>query len=156
MNKNYFLLSLSMILISLSGYAQEETSGFDGIRKNAISFNILGTTPTLGIIYDRIVSEKVSLEIGAGIPSVGVGFKYYPWKIKESKLIFHVGLTASYVYVEAFDFWGTSDDTGLIMGYLPIGMSYFGKHGFNLGVDIGPAVTDHLTPYGNLKVGYRF
>lgn len=156
MTKNYFLLSLSLVFISFSGNAQEATSGIDGMRKNAISFNILGTTPIIGITYDRLVSENVSLEIGAGIPSIGAGFKYYPWNIKESKILFHVGLSTSFIFSEAFDVWGTSDKSGVFMGYLPIGISYFGKNGFNLGVDIGPAVAAIVTPYGNLKLGYRF
>lgn len=156
MTKNYFLLSLTLVFISFSGIAQEATSGIEGMRKNAISFNLLGTTPLVGITYDRIVSEKVSIEIGAGIPSAGAGFKYYPWSIKESKILFHVGLTTSFIFSEAFDVWGTSDKSGVFMGYLPIGVSYFGKHGFNLGADIGPAVAAQVIPYGNLKLGYRF
>ncbi len=156
MTENYFLLSLSLVFISFLGNTQESASGIDGMRKNAISLNILGTTPIVGITYDRIVSEKVSIEIGAGIPSVGAGFKYYAWNIKESKILFHVGLSTSFIFSEAFDVWGTSDNSGVFMGYLPIGMSYFGKHGFNLGVDIGPAVAAQVIPYGNLKLGYRF
>lgn len=156
MTKNYFLLSLSLVFISFLGNAQETTSSFDGIRKNAISFNILGTTPIIGITYERVVSEYVSLEIGAGIPSVGAGFKYYPWGIKESKILFHVGLSGSYVFSEALDFWGTSDEKGLFTGYLPIGISYFGEHGFNFGIDLGPIAAAVVSPYGNLKLGYRF
>ena len=156
MTKNYFFLSLSLVLISFLGNAQEATSGIDGMRKNAISFNIAGTTPLVGITYERIVSENVSLEIGAGIPSVGAGFKYYPWGIKESKILFHVGLTGGFVFTEALDFWGTSDESGVFFGYLPIGISYFGEDGFNLGVDVGPAIAANFGPYGNIKVGYRF
>lgn len=156
MTKNYFLLGFFLIFITFLGNAQEASSGIDGMRKNAISFNVLGTTPLVGFTYDRIVSEKVSLEIGAGFPSVGAGFKYYPWNIKESEILFHVGLSTSFVFSEVFDVWGTSDNSGLFMGYLPIGISYFGKQGFNLGVDIGPAVAAIVIPYGNLKLGYRF
>ncbi len=156
MIKTKFSLLIAFVLVSFLGNAQETTSSFDGMRKNAVSFNIGGTTPIIGITYDRVVSENVSLEIGAGLPSVGVGFKYYPWGIKESKILFHVGLTGSYVFSEALDFWGTSDKGGVFFGYLPIGISYFGEHGFNLGVDLGPAVADGFAPWGNLKVGYRF
>lgn len=156
MTKNYFLLSLSLVFISFVGNAQEATSGIDGMRKNAISFNIAGTTPIVGIVYDRVVSENVSLEIGAGIPSVGAGFKYYPWGIKESKILFHIGLTGGYFFSEALDIWGSSDESGVFFGYLPIGISYFGEHGFNLGVDLGPTVAANFGPWGNIKVGYRF
>ncbi|MFN4761907.1 hypothetical protein ACKGJN_02180 [Gillisia sp. Q332] len=156
MTKIYLLLSLSLVFISFSGNAQEAASGIDGMRKNAISLNILGTTPIVGITYDRIVSENVSFEIGAGLPSIGVGMKYFPSGIKESKFLFHLGLTSVFVFSEAFDIWGTSDKSGSFMGYLPIGISYFGEGGFGLGIDLGPAVASEFFPYGNVKVGYRF
>lgn len=156
MIKAKFSLILVLLLVSFLGNAQETNSNMDGMRKNAISFNILGTTPVIGITYDRIVSENMSIEIGAGVPSIGAGFKYYPWNIKESKILFHVGLTGSLVFSEAFDIWGTSDQNGVFLGYLPIGISYFGEHGFNLGADVGPAVADIISPYFNLKLGYRF
>ena len=157
MTKNYFFLSLSLVFISFLGNAQEATSGIDGMRKNAISFNIGGTTPFIGITYERVVSENVSLEIGAGIPSIGVGMKYFPWGIKESKFLFHVGLTSIFLSHESLDIWGTSDESGVfVVGYLPIGISYFGKNGFNLGVDVGPAIAANFGPYGNIKLGYRF
>jgi hypothetical protein len=157
MMKIKFLLPIALVLVSFLGNAQETTSSIDGMRKNAISFNIVGTTPIIGITYDRIVSENVILEIGAGLPSIGAGIKYFPFGIKESKILFHVGLTGSYIFTEALDLSGTSEDeSGVFFGYLPIGISYFGEHGFNLGVDLGPAVADGFAPWGNLKLGYRF
>ena len=53
-----------------------------------------------------------------------------------------------------------SDREGVFF-YFPIGLSYFGKSGFNFVFDLGPAFfkqeygTD-LTPYGNIKLGKRF
>lgn len=151
-----FLLILSLILISSVVNAQESKLDFDSMRKNAISFNILGATPIIGITYERIVSKYISVEVGAGIPSYGAGFKYYPSGINESKMLFHTGISGSYVETDFFDVWGTSDNIGIFLGYLPIGVSYFGEKGFNLGVDLGPAVADTFTIWGNVKVGYRF
>ena len=156
MTKNNFLLIFTVLFISFTSIAQETTSDFDSMRKNAISFNIAGSTPIIGIVYDRVVSENVSLEIGAGIASVGAGLKYYPWVIKESKILFHVGLTGGYFFTEALDIWGTSDESGVFFGYLPIGISYFGEHGFNLGVDLGPVAAAEFGAWGNIKLGYRF
>ena len=156
MTKNNVLLIFALLFISFTSIAQETTSDFDSMRKNAISFNIAGSTPIVGITYDRIVSENLSIEIGAGIPSIGAGLKYYPWDIKESKILFHVGLTGGYLFTEALDFWGTSDVSGVFFSYLPIGISYFGEHGFNLGVDLGPLVADSIGAWGNIKLGYRF
>jgi len=151
-----FLLIVSSILISSIVNAQESKSDFDGMRKNAISFNILGATPIIGITYERIVSKNISVEVGGGIPSFGAGFKYYPSGIKESQMLFHTGLSGSFVESSSFDVWGTSDNTWVFLGYLPIGVSYFGEKGFNLGVDLGPAVADTFAIWGNVKVGYRF
>jgi len=157
MTKNNILVIFSILFISFSSIAQETTSGIEGMRKNAISFNILGTTPFVGITYDRLVSENLSVEIGVGIPSVGAGFKYYPWGIKESKMLFHVGLTGTIISAKALDIWGSSEDNaGIFVAYLPIGVSFFGEKGFNLGVDLGPAVAAKFAPWGNVKVGYRF
>ncbi|RKS55266.1 hypothetical protein BC962_0225 [Gillisia mitskevichiae] len=156
MTKNNLLLIFTFVFISFTSIAQETTSGIEGMRKNAISFNILGTTPLIGITYDRVVSENISLELGVGIPSVGAGFKYYPSGIKVSKMLFHVGLTGTIISAKALDIWGTSEDDGLLVAYLPIGVSYFGEKGFNLGVDLGPAMAKTFAPWGNVKVGYRF
>mgnify|MGYP003132145782 CR=1 FL=1 len=156
MQKINVFLTLILVFMSFFVNGQETTSDFDSMRKNAISFNILGATPIIGITYERIVSKNISVEVGGGIPSVGAGFKYYPSGIKESKMLFHLGLTGAIVFSEAFDVWNTSDTNGVFLGYLPIGVSYFGERGFNLGVDIGPAVADTFAPWGNVKVGYRF
>ncbi len=156
MSKNNILLIFTVLFISFNSIAQETTSGIQEMRKNAISFNILGATPIIGITYERIVSKNISLEVGAGIPSFGAGFKYYPWGIKESQMLFHTGLSGTYVETDFFDVWGTSDNTWVFLGYLPIGVSYFGEKGFNLGVDLGPAVADTFAIWGNVKVGYRF
>jgi hypothetical protein len=44
-------------------------------RKNAISFN--RDLSVIGITYERIVSEYVSLEVGVGLPSIGIGAKIF-------------------------------------------------------------------------------
>jgi len=155
--KNKYLILICILFLSSTIYSQEIKNETDEIRKNAISFNILGTTPVLGITYERIVSDKISLEIGLGLPSIGVGMKVFPSGIREGKLMFHTGITAT--YIETVDFWG-GDEEGKVIAYVPLGMSYFGKAGFNFGIDVGPGVRFEdetaFVPYGNLKVGYRF
>lgn len=157
MNKQKTILIFILFLNSIFIYAQETGNGIEGIRKNAVSFNLLGTTPAIGITYERIVSNKISLEIGVGIPSIGLGMKIFPFNIREEKIMFHTGLTATYVEIPSFGFG--SGEHGTII-YLPIGMSYFGAGGFNFGIDVGPGavfITDtSLIGYGNLKVGYRY
>ena len=155
--KNKYLILICILFLSSTIYSQEIKNETNEIRKNAISLNLLGTTPIMGITYERIVSDKISFEIGLGIPGIGVGMKVFPFGIRERKLMFHTGITATYVKFKAI--WGGGDVEGVI-AYLPLGMSYFGKHGFNFGIDVGPAAGIYdetvLRPYGNLKVGYRF
>jgi hypothetical protein len=155
--KNQYLILICFLFLSSTIYSQEIKNETNEIRKNAISFNIAGTTPIIGITYERIVSDKISLEIGLGIPGIGVGMKVFPFGIREGKLMFHTGITAT--YVKSKDIWSGKDVTGVI-AYLPLGMSYFGKYGFNFGIDVGPAAGMYdetkFGPYGNLKVGYRF
>jgi len=156
MIKFYSLCIISLLLSSSTVFAQDNTSDFKNIRKNAISVSVLGISPLVGITYDRIVSENLSLEIGVGIPSFGAGVKFYPFGIKESKFMFHTGLSGTYLYTAAFGVWDKDEDSGIFVGYVPIGVSYFGKKGFNLGADIGPAMADQTLLYYNLKLGYRF
>ena len=109
----------------------------------------------MGITYERILSDKINFEIGLGIPSIGVGMKVFPSGIREGKLMFHTGITATY-----FDTRDSFLDALGVIAYLPLGMSYFGEAGFNFGIDVGPGVAmgdeTVFVPYGNLKVGYRF
>jgi hypothetical protein len=43
------------------------------------------------------LSEYVSLEVGVGLPSIGIGAKIFFSKIQEQKMMFNTGLTATYV-----------------------------------------------------------
>jgi hypothetical protein len=51
--------------------------------------------------------------------------------------------------------------TEYTVSYIPLGVSYFGKKGLNLGVDIGPSnyydgYESVIFIYGNIKFGIRF
>ncbi|WP_367756442.1 hypothetical protein [Flavobacterium sp. WC2430] len=155
--KNFILIIL-VLLSSATVFSQENKNDFGGLKKNAISFTILGTTPVIGLTYERIISNYVSLEIGVGLPSVGIGAKVFFSKIQEQKMMFNTGLTATYV-----DFGnGYLLNGNAIVIYLPIGLSYYGLKGFNFGVDIGPGLDTGnedgtiLIPYAGLKLGKRF
>lgn len=154
--KNKYLILICILFLGSTIYSQGIKNETDEIRKNAISFNLLGTTPVLGITYERILSNKISFEIGLGLPSIGVGMKIFPYGIREEKLMFHTGITATYIDLGEGDYIGGQGG----LAYLPLEMSYFGKAGFNFGIDVGPGVvvSDETTfvPYGNLKLGYRY
>ena len=125
-------------------------NGFTEIKKNGISANLLGTAPFLGLTYERLLSGYFSLEAGVGLVSLGGGIKIYPFKAKEGQAIFHTGLTVAHEYY-----------TEYTVSYIPLGVSFFGRKGLNLGIDLGPSYyTDGYDSffliYGNVKLGIRF
>jgi hypothetical protein len=156
-----FILIISIILCSASVFAQGKGDDFGGIRKNGISFNFLGTTPVVGITYERIMSQYMSLELGVGSNSVGLGVKIMPFKIRESAMMFTTGLTTSYAdYKDGFLASGKR-----VQLYVPIGISYYGIKGFNFGIDVGPGYRMYVDstsddngflPWAGIKIGQRF
>jgi len=126
-------------------------NGFTELKKNGISANLFGTSPFFGLTYERLLSKYFSLEAGIGFASLGGGIKIYPFKAKEGQAIFHTGLTVAHEYF-----------TEYTVTYIPLGVSFFGKKGLNLGIDLGPSYfTDGYSDnfifiYGNVKLGIRF
>ncbi|TDD99478.1 hypothetical protein [Flavobacterium cellulosilyticum] len=154
----------TIFLCSTLAFSQSNKEGIEGMKKNAISFNLLGTTPVIGITYERIVSQYMSLELGVGIPGVGVGVKIMPFKIKESTMMFTTGLSTIYAdYKDGFLANGKR-----VQLYVPIGISYYGIKGFNFGLDVGPSYRmfikdsndynsdNGFIPWAGLKIGMRF
>lgn len=151
-SKKHTLVVLFLLLF-YSGYSQNSLKDIEGLKKNAISFNILGPTPVIGITYERIIASKFSMEIGVGFPSAGLGFKIYPLNVQVDKPMFHVGVTATYFASQESEM--TPRPTWVI--YIPIGMSVFKRRGFNFVIDFGPGYAyDRFIPYGNIKLGKRF
>lgn len=127
-------------------------NSFAQLRKNGISLNLLGASPFFGLTYERLLARFLSLEVGLGVIGAGAGVKVYPFKAKEAKAIFHTGIT---IATEAL--------SEVTVTYVPIGMSYFSRGGFNFGIDLGPAHysegwgnNENFSVYGNLKMGIRF
>lgn len=159
-----FTFILSILLCSATAFSQEKSDSFAGIRKNAISFNFLGTTPVIGLTYERIVSDNISLEIGAGTNSFGLGAKIMPFKIKANTMMFTSGISVFYAdYKDGFLANGKRTQI-----YVPIGLSYYGIKRFNFGIDVGPAYRIYsddansngddngFIPWAGIKVGMRF
>jgi hypothetical protein len=123
------------------------------VRPNAISLSLLGSSPFIGLVIERLLGRKSGFEIGIGYTSFGAGLKLYPQGSQTRKALFHAGITASYVPIPG-------DINGVI--YIPLGVSYFSKNHFSFAFDIGPSLLffDHGEvfpfPFGNLKLGYRF
>ena len=150
-----------LTIISVISCAQEIEVMNNPVKKNSISYSVLGTSGIAGISYERFVSSRICAEIGAGLVGVGLGAKYYS-TVETNKLLINIGLTLT-----ASPLFNTTDfriieGNGFLI-YLPVGLSYFGRKNLNLGIDIGPATTfvrnyngSYLNVYGNFKIGFRF
>lgn len=161
MKKNSWFLFLFVFSIPLFG--QPAQSNFDELRKNAISLNIFGPTPVIGITYERVLSKHFTAEIGIGFPSIGAGAKFYPTELKTNKVKFFMGATIT--YLNTVYLLGAEREWEGSVIYTPLGISFFGKEGFNFGMDggIGIAIPTHndrdgggFLGFGNLRLGYRF
>ena len=129
------------------------------IEKNSISGNIFGTSSVIGVTYERIMSKKIIFEAGVGYIGLGAGVSYYPFDVQLSKFCPYLGAKFSTFVPE-----------GVIIGYIPFGLTLFSKNKVNIGIDIGPSY-GKLVDYdsggfeisgtliyllGNLKIGMRF
>jgi hypothetical protein len=87
--KNHEKISfiLSILLCSTAAFAQEKSDSFEAYEK--MLFPSTSGTLRHRDNYERIVSEYVSLEVGVGLPSIGIGAKIFFSKIQEQKMMFN-------------------------------------------------------------------
>jgi hypothetical protein len=110
---------------------------------NSIALNLGGTSGTVGIAYQRFLSDKVSLELGIGLLGIGLGMQLYTeWMY----VPFYTGLKTSY------NIQG-SGGTRLI-NYIPFGLNNVTTKENRLffGIDVGPAYILQLTPNGKIEL----
>lgn len=143
-----------------TGFAQEVSDSERVSRKNAVSLNVAGSTPLIGVTYERLMTDHFNFEFGLGLISVGTALKYFPWAISDNKMVFHTGLSTN-IFSTPLDDLRSSDYSNIT--YLMIGLTYFGVGGFNFALDVGPSYNydftynESSTPfYGSIKLGYRF
>jgi len=129
-------------------------------KKNAISINIAGTTPFIGITYERLLSNRLNVEVGLGVYSIGVAAKYFPFPIFNNKMVLHAAIGTN-LFKTPFDSFSAEGFSNT--NYVTIGLTYFGKEGFSFALDLGPGINYDFNfnefsnlIYGNLKLGYRF
>lgn len=133
---------------------------FAGVYKSTISAEIGGKSGFVGISYDRLLSARTRIGVGAGFKGVGLDFKYYPIMVSRDRWLFNLGLRANLVNVPS----------PYLFCSLPIGVSFFGLSRLNFDVDAGPLYkfpiakgvtnTDFTANWNyvwfSVKVGYRF
>jgi hypothetical protein len=164
-------LICALLLITLSSnisLAKEPPCVTFTPRNNSISFNVLGTGTYVGFSYERLIRQRLSLEVGFGILGVGAGATIYLFKP-----IFLGGLVPYTGVKTTFNSQLSGGEKN--MTYVPIGLTYFTKGRMAYSIDIGPSYQTNYSPfgkvtaehastfpnaafgiYGNLKVSYRF
>ena len=164
--KNYLLLLILILSLVAHGYSQS-TKNENRVAPNSISGNILGTGSYIGLSYEKLLFQRLSLEAGVGIIGYGGGMTWYAKKAEAGKLGFYTGVKATTHAIV--------DGEHKTVAYLPIGFTWFAKSPINIGLDIGPAYRYHHSPgymptpaeqakypfsdfgiFGNMKVGVRF
>ena len=152
------ILLFLLLLFTKTIFSQDIEEKELELKKNSISLSILGASPVIGFVYDRVLSEKTSIEIGAGLLSFGAGFKYYPKRLVVNKLLFHTGFSGS--VTPLFNSGELNFEGQGFIAYIPIGINYFGKKSIQITADIGPGTSyfnfEKIYLYGNLKFGVRF
>ncbi len=140
----------------------EQQDDWKEMKRNIVSFNVLGTTPIWGITFERIIAKKTIIEAGVGLGGIGAGVKFYSHPIQTNKLLVYTGLNVNY-----FDLGVNTRLNHTLFAYAPVGLSYFLENKLCFGLDIGPAIGKDTSSffkkedsiyslYGNLKIGYRF
>ena len=123
----------------------------------------MGAPSVLGISYQRIVGNKVAIELGVGLIGIGTGLTVYPKSIPELGWCFYTGIKLNSAVLV--------DMGGGTIAYIPFGVTLFSKNNIVFGFDIGPArakwtsssfggstseTSYYYCGFGNLKIGYRF
>ena len=145
------------LIVSCSGQRTDNP----GITfRNAVSVNVGGTTPFIGITYERLLSDRFNFEVGLGAVSIGTAIKYFPWPIIDNKMVFHLVLGTNLFKTPLDDF---VDGEASSTTFLTAGLTYIGIGRFSFSIDVGLGLNYDFTydettfpPYGGLKIGYRF
>jgi len=146
--KPLIILILLALLTSSNAMSQEGRE-----RKNSISLSAFGTSPVIGITYERLLTKAISAEAGVGFFGLGIGVNYYPFTVKQGKVNFYTGI--KYSYIEDFLIFDLAEHFYDSKLYIPFGINYLSSWNMNFGLDIGPAIVGEGF-LGNLKIGFRF
>jgi len=124
-------------------------------KRNIISASVFGMTPLIGVVYERLLTPFLGVDIGIGIPSVGAGLKLYTPQIRDDKWSLHIGGSHHFFLFPWAGGWKT---------YFPIGLNRMSEDGFRISFDFGPQISWHeniggdhnLTFNVNLRIGKAF
>lgn len=131
------ILAVTLVLFSCGALkAQEAPSQNHPLKAQGISLAFLGiTTFPIGISVSQMITQRMSLEMGAGTGAGGIGFTYFITDPGISRLNYYTGLSGAMTY------------NGFAYFYLPIGVTYFGKRNFQYSIDVGATLPNLETPF---------
>ncbi len=119
--------------------------------KDGFGLKIGGPTFALALNYNHFFNQNLNLELGAGIVGAYGGLKYFFGK-EDKVMRFTPYVGAEYCYTAIiFD--------GFYQGvYLPLGVQFFSKKGFNLSLEASCFLFYGYgaIPWGSLHIGKNF
>jgi hypothetical protein len=118
--------------------AQDEQPITNPIKAHSISLKLIGSpTWPLGISYGQMLTDRLSMEMGVGILSIGAGVDYYITNPRKHRFNLNTGLYGSYNY------------DGFPMVYIPLGVSYLSKKSFQYNINAGVLYAENVSISGN-------
>lgn len=146
------LLIILLFIYKLN--AQEEHPKTYQLKAHLVSLKLLGSPSwPLGISYGQMLTNKLSMEIGVGFFSSGVGFDYYFTNLRKHRFNMNTGL------------YGSINYDGFPMIYLPLGFSYLSKGNFQFNLNAGALYSENvsslengenISPWFGLTISKRF
>jgi hypothetical protein len=153
MSKIKLAIFLTLIAPCISK-AQDEQPKTNPIKAHSISLRFIGSpTWPLGISYGQMLTDRLSIEMGVGIFSLGAGLEYYITNPRKHRFNLNTGLYGSFNY------------DGYPMFYIPLGVSYISKKSFQYNINAGVLNAknvsfsengNNVSPWFGLTIGKRF
>jgi hypothetical protein len=143
------------VLLMVNGFGQVQPTVKTSLKSQSVSLRLVGfPTWPLGFTYGQMISNRFSLEVGAGIGAMGAGFDFYMTNPRLHQFNVVTGFYGSYIY--------NSEQPAYC---LPLGLSYHTKKNFQYILYLGMAYEDsklpspfkdQLAPWFGLTLSKRF
>ena len=118
-----------VLIFPLLGISQTTTTNESRLPDKILSVKILGyDDPWFGVTYERLVNEKVGLEVQIGLFGASVGVKYYFLVPKIKSVTFSIGTSPGYGI------------TG-VRAYFPVAVNFWSQRNYRYSFDIGPNIS---------------
>jgi hypothetical protein len=149
------LVLLFLLFIGVNTFGQLQAPVNPQLKSQSVSLRLIGfPTWPLGFSYGQMISNRFSLEVGAGIGAMGAGFDFYMTNPRLHQFNVVTGFYGSYFYL--------SEQPAFC---LPLGLSYHTKKNFQYILYVGMSYedsklpgpfTDKLSPWFGLTLSKRF